>query len=64
MGLLVQMAVVGELCPSIFSMCLHLFGNEHTTMELFMNQMLNLFSHFIIMYMLSFNLQADVDSDF
>lgn len=43
MGLLVQMAVPGELFPTIFSMCLHLFENEHATMELFMNQMLNLF---------------------
>lgn len=43
MGLLVQMAVPGELFPTILSMCLHLFENEHATMELFMNQMLNLF---------------------
>lgn len=49
MAVLVQMAV-GELCPTIFSMCLHLFGNECTTMELLMNQMWNLFFHSITIY--------------
>lgn len=50
MGLLVQMAVPGELFLTIFSVCLPLFENERANMELFMNQMLNLFSHPIITY--------------
>lgn len=49
-GTVVQMAMPHESFPTIFSMCLHLFENEHANMGLFMNQMLNLFSHPVILY--------------